>query len=298
MTAPENPDDKTGGMATLAAAEKIAANLPGLLLEAEKVAHTFMRGLHGRRRVGQGEAFWQFRQYQPGDQRRDIDWRQSAKRDETYVRQTEWEASQTAWLYRDASESMNYRGYKNLPLKKDFAETLLLALAIVILNGGEQVSLLGTDLAPQTTYGAVQRIFETLPAQKKLFQAGRPVASRSEIALFSDFYMPLEEISGFCESLARRGCRGTLVQVCCPSEKTLPFTGRMKFFDIEDPGAEPVILPQVEAVREEYEKKFQEHRDKLAALAASWGWRFLPVETSERPEDVLTKLYDGMAVKK
>ncbi|TAL27888.1 MAG: DUF58 domain-containing protein, partial [Alphaproteobacteria bacterium] len=60
---------------TLSKAEKIAGNLPGLLLEADKVAHTFMKGLHGRRRVGQGETFWQFRQYQHGDQPRDIDWR-------------------------------------------------------------------------------------------------------------------------------------------------------------------------------------------------------------------------------
>jgi uncharacterized protein (DUF58 family) len=282
----------------LSKAERIAGNLPGLLLEADKVAHTFMKGLHGRRRVGQGEAFWQFRQYQPGDQRRDIDWRQSAKRDETFIRQKEWEASQTVWLYRDASESMNYRGYKNLPTKKDFAEVLLLATAIVVLNGGEQVSLLGTNLGPQTTYNSIQRIAEFLPVQTHLANTGRPVASRSEVVLISDFFFPIEQLTQYCEPLALRGVKGYLLQVHCPSEKTLPFKGRMKFYDIESMGSEPITLPQVEAVREQYEQKFIAHQDALAAAAKSWGWRFQSADTSQRPEDVLGRLYNDLAVKK
>lgn len=289
---PEKPVDNLG------AAEHIAGKLPGLLLEAERVAHTFMKGLHGRRRVGQGESFWQFRQYQPGDQRRDIDWRQSAKRDDAFIRQMEWEASQTAWLWRDASESMNYRGYKNLPLKKDYAEVLLMALCIMILNGGEQVSLLGTDLAPQTNYNSIQRIYEYLKVQKTLHQQGRPVGARSEVVLISDFFWPMEELHSFCGGLARRGIQGSLVQVNCPSEKTLPFKGRMKFYDIENGKAPPLDIQQVEAVREEYERKFIEHQNKLAAAAKSWGWHFNSVYTNEKPEDALFKLYENLAVKK
>jgi uncharacterized protein (DUF58 family) len=288
----------TGNHDNLAKAERLAGNLPGLLLEADRVAHTFMKGLHGRRRVGQGEAFWQFRQYQPGDQPRDIDWRQSAKRDEVFIRQREWEASQTVWLYRDATESMNYRGYKNLPTKKEFAEVLLLALAIVILNGGEQVSLLGTDLAPQTTYNSIQRIFETLPRQRELTQQGRTVGARSQAVLISDFYFPPAELMAFCERLAARNVKGALVQVHCPSERTLPFKGRMKFYDIEAAGGEPVVIPQVEAVREEYERRFLEHQERLRQIAKSIGWQFTAADTSERPEAVLMKLYDDLSVKK
>ncbi len=282
----------------LGSAEHLAGKLPGLLLEAERVAHTFMKGLHGRRRVGQGESFWQFRQYQPGDQRRDIDWRQSAKRDDAFIRQMEWEASQTAWLWRDASESMNYRGFKNLPYKRDYAEVLLLALAIMILNGGEQVSLLGTDLAPQTNYNSIQRIFEYLKVQKTLQQKGRPVGARSEVVLISDFFWPMEELYGFCGGMAKRGIQGSLVQVFDPSEKTLPFKGRMKFYDIENGKAAPIDIQQVEAVRVEYERKFIEHQEKLAAAAKSWGWHFNAVHTGERPEDALFKIYENLAVKK
>lgn len=282
----------------LAEAERLAGKLPGLLLEAEKVAHTFMKGVHGRRRVGQGESFWQFRPFQVGDQRRDIDWRQTAKRGEAFVRQMEWEASQTMWLYRDATESMNYRGYKNLPTKKEYAEILMLALALCTLNGGEQVCLLGTDLAPQTNYNAIQRIYEYLPLQKELVEAGRAVNARSEIVLFSDFFYPVPQLMAFCQKMALRGVQGTLVQVCDPSEVKLPFRGRVKFYDIEGANSAPIDIPQVEAIADEYAKRFRAHQDAIQLAARGIGWRFTSVVTSDKPENVLTRLYDDLAQKK
>src|SRR5256714_10721107 len=84
-------------------AEQAAAVLPPLLVAAERVAVTVAQGVHGRRRVGQGETFWQFRQYQPGDAAARIDWRESAKSQRLYVRETEWEAAQSVWLWRGGS---------------------------------------------------------------------------------------------------------------------------------------------------------------------------------------------------
>ena len=133
-------------MSNILKAGKIAASLPGLLLDAEKVAQGFMKGVHGRRKIGIGEAFWQFRTWQAGDSTRDIDWRQTGKREGVFIRQMEWEAAQAAFLYRDPSKSMDFSSSKKLLTKKDYAEVLLLALSMVLLNGGEQIGLLGTDL--------------------------------------------------------------------------------------------------------------------------------------------------------
>ncbi len=44
-------------------AEALAATLPPLLVAAERVAATVAQGVHGRRRAGMGESFWQFRRY-------------------------------------------------------------------------------------------------------------------------------------------------------------------------------------------------------------------------------------------
>ena len=89
-------------------AEALGALLPPLLVAAERVAATVAQGVHGRRRVGQGDSFWQFRRFVTGDPVNRIDWRQSAKSgrpvpDGWFIRETEWEAAQTVCLWRDAS---------------------------------------------------------------------------------------------------------------------------------------------------------------------------------------------------
>src|SRR3546814_6131026 len=85
-------------------AEQLAATLPPLLVAAERVAATVAQGVHGRRRVGQGETFWQYRHYDFGDQPQSIDWRQSAKSDMVFVRQMEWEAAQSVRSEEHTSE--------------------------------------------------------------------------------------------------------------------------------------------------------------------------------------------------
>ncbi len=140
--------DQTGR--ALHRAEEIAATLPPLLVAAERVAATISQGVHGRRRVGQGETFWQFRRYQPGDSSQRIDWRQSAKSQRVYIRETEWEAAQTVWLWRDASPSMSYCSKSAWPEKIERAELLLLALGSLLVRGGEHVGLLGDRTASGT----------------------------------------------------------------------------------------------------------------------------------------------------
>ncbi len=273
----------SGPMDNLSKAGKIAGNL-GLLLKAERVAHAVMKGMHGRRRTGTGETFWQFRPWASGDARRDIDWRQSAKRDDVFIRQTEWEAAQTVWLWRDGSASMDFG------VKKEYAETLLLALGIVFLNGGEQAGLLGTGLAPQTGTPAIQRLFEALSTQTELAESARPVAAFSHVILISDFYFPLDALRDFCASLAARHVTGTLVQVFDPAEKDLPYKGRVRFEDIEGLDMDAADIPQVEAVRAAYTQKFSAHQAALGEMARRFGWHFAAFSTGTKPEVSLTQL--------
>ncbi len=138
-------------------AEQLASVLPPLLVEAERVASTIVQGVHGRRRVGQGEAFWQFRRYQPGDPTSRIDWRQSARGQAVFVRENEWEAAQSVWLWCDASPSMRYSSSRELPEKQARATLLLLATASLLLRGGERIALLGTRRRFTTPSAATPR---------------------------------------------------------------------------------------------------------------------------------------------
>src|SRR4051812_38416758 len=132
------------------AAETLSQRLPGLLVEAERVAATVAPGVHGRRRTGMGETFWQFRQYQSGDAASDIDWRQSARSRHLFVREQEWEAAESVWIWCDFSASMGFRSNPGLPPKWERAVLLTLALAALLVRSGERVALLGAGERPAT----------------------------------------------------------------------------------------------------------------------------------------------------
>src|ERR1700761_8551982 len=134
-------------------AEALGARLPPLLVAAERVAATVAQGVHGRRRVGQGDSFWQFRRFVAGDPIARIDWRQSAKSGRPvpegwFIRETEWEAAQTVCLWRDVSPSMRWHSRGMAIEKRERADLLLLALASLLLRGGERVLLMREGVRP------------------------------------------------------------------------------------------------------------------------------------------------------
>src|SRR5450432_1824375 len=94
--------------AAVGKSRKLAARLPRLILEARRVAATVIHGLHGRRRAGAGENFWQYRRFVNGEPSANVDWRRSARDDHLYVREREWEAAHTFWLWADLSSSMDF----------------------------------------------------------------------------------------------------------------------------------------------------------------------------------------------
>ena len=96
-----------------------------------------------------------------------IDWRESAKSQRLYVRETEWEAAQSVWLWRDASASMDYSSAEYVaeaawPTKRDRAELLLVALASLLVRGGERLTLLGSGIAPMSGRIALSRIVDLI----------------------------------------------------------------------------------------------------------------------------------------
>ena len=129
-------------------AEDQASRLPALLARAEHLAGAVLLGAHGRRRAGMGDDFWQYRPAQVGDSRRMIDHRRSAMGDQEFVREREWQIAQSVMMWVDQGASMRFHSDANLPQKADRARVLGLALAILLLRGGERVGLTGTALPP------------------------------------------------------------------------------------------------------------------------------------------------------
>ncbi|MFL1462156.1 DUF58 domain-containing protein [Roseococcus sp. DSY-14] len=277
-----------------ARAEAAAAALPPLVVEAERVAATLLQGAHGRRRAGQGDAFWQFRPYLPGDAAARVDWRQSAKADRLFVRETEWEAAQTVVLWRDGSASMDWRSSPALPAKRARAELLLLALAALLLRGGERVRLLPGPARAFAGRGALPALADALSrAGDAPPQADAALPRHARVVLFGDFLAPPAEVQAALSGFAARPLRGQMMQVLDPAEETLPYAGRLRFEGLE--GEAPALVPRAEAVRGVYAERLSAHRAALSGFARAAGWGFATHRTDQPPQLALLALWQALS---
>ncbi len=277
-------------------AERLSGSLPPLLVAADRVAQTVAQGVHGRRRVGQGESFWQFRRYMPGDPTTAIDWRQSAKSSAVFVREREWEAAQSVWLWRDASPSMEFASGAELPTKRDRAELLLLATAALLVRGGERVTLLGGDQLPATGRAGFNRLADALlghPAEPESLPPTMPMPRSAHVALFGDFLSDLTEYRRMVTGFAGYGVRGHIIQILDPAEESLPYQGRVRFAGFEAEGE--TLLSRVETVRDGYRQRLAAHRDSIRDIARKAGWGFIVHHTDRPAQSALLPLYTAMA---
>jgi len=270
---------------TEAAAHELANRLPDLMIEAQRIAHTVAHGIHGRRRAGPGETFWQFRQYQPTDSTSLIDWRRTASSTHVYVREREWEAAHTVWLWPDLSASMDYQSDLAPTTKRERAVVMTLAVAELLVRGGERAGLLGV-LPPTASRRASRRIAEALAVHSSdpALAGGLPPPVRlsrfSGLILISDFLDPLDAITDRLKQLSSGDVGGHLIQVMDPAEESLPFTGRMEFVGPEL--GERWIADRTESVRERYRAKLEAHRNGLREIAGRLGWSLM-VHHTDRP---------------
>jgi uncharacterized protein (DUF58 family) len=299
------PSNASGAVSLRHRAEETAAALPPLLVAAERIAATVAQGVHGRRRVGQGETFWQFRQYQAGDAAGRIDWRESGKSQRLYVRETEWEAAQSVWLWRDASPSMDYSsaGYipgASWPTKRERAELILVALASLLVRGGERLTLLGSGVVPMTGRIALSRLVGLIEhdgphavSARAGVPSGEPLPRAAQLVLVGDFLADLEATGKIVAGFAASGVGGHILQIVDPAEEDLPFDGRVRFEGVED--REDIVVSRVENIREAYAGRFRQHREGLRAIAGTVGWSFSTQRTDRTPHLALLALHAALA---
>jgi uncharacterized protein (DUF58 family) len=276
-----------------AEAHGLAARIPALLIESQRVAHTVAHGTHGRRRAGPGETFWQFRHYDLNDARSGIDWRRSASSDHLFVREREWEAAHTVWLWADLSPSMRFHSPLAHVSKESRSVVLALALAELLARGGERVGLLGGP--PFTGRAAARRVAEILMGDTS--EASLPPHAKlnrfSECLLFSDFLEPVAAMAERFEAIASQGVRGHLVQVLDPAEETLPYAGRTEFAASE--GRDRVIAGRAESLRERYQERLKRHRTDLIGVTRRLGWSFIMHHTDRPPEEAVLAIHNRLA---
>ena len=280
-------------------AERLGTRLPPLMVEAERVASTVAQGVHGRRRVGSGETFWQFRRFRDEDSSAVIDWRQSSKTQHLYVREREWEAAASVWLWRDTSASMQYKSSFAPCSKVHRATVLALAFASLLERGGERIAELGAPEPPTTGRLALNRLSHRMTTAMTGGRNTPPLLLLprfSQIILVSDWLSPIEETQRILRHYGGIGVRGHLIQVLDPAEEDLPFDGRTEFEDVES--RLKMVARRAETMREGYRLRLAGLRDSLSQATRRQNWTFATHRTDRPPQGALLAAYAALTAHK
>jgi uncharacterized protein (DUF58 family) len=276
----------------------LAASLPRLVLEARRIAANVIHGLHGRRRAGPGESFWQYRRFNSGEPAQNVDWRRSARDDHLYVREREWEAAHTIWLWPDRSPSMAFasKGARDSKLERGLIVTF--ALAELLVAGGERVGIPGL-MNPTASRSVIDKMAQAMlhdDAARLSLPPSFVPASLAEIVVLSDFWSPVSEIRTMLAGLSASGAHGSLIQIVDPAEESFPYSGRIEF--IEPEGAGMITAGRAERWATDYVERLALHRDQIRAETDKLGWLFSTHTTSRSAAELLLFLHSGMMASK
>jgi uncharacterized protein (DUF58 family) len=269
----------------------LAAAMPRLILEARQVAATVLHGLHGRRRAGSGENFWQYRRFVSGEPASRVDWRRSARDDHLYVREQEWEAAHTVWIWPDRSPSMVFAS----PLVRDTklyrALVVALALAEVLVAGGERVGMPGL-MHPTGSRNIVERMAQAIVhdrSERTSLPSNFTASPLAEVVLISDLWSDIGDIRRTVTQLAGNGARGHVVQIVDPAEETFPYWGRIEF--VEPEGSGRITAGRAQIWRADYTVRVQRHRAEIRAETDRLGWSFIIHRTDRPASELLLALH-------
>jgi uncharacterized protein (DUF58 family) len=280
----------------LGTGRSLAAAMPRLILEARRVASTIIHGLHGRRRPGPGENFWQYRRFTSGEAASRVDWRRSARDDHLYVREQEWEAAHTVWIWPDRSPSMAFASALGRDTKLDRALVIALALAELLVDGGERIGVPGL-LRPTASRNVLEKIAQAIvhdTSDRTSLPPSFAPSPLAEIVVLSDLWSPVAEVLSTLAMLSATGARGHVVQIVDPAEETFPYAGRIEF--VEPEGAGTITAGRAETWRADYEARIARHRAEIRAETDRLNWSFIIHRTDRAASDLLLKLHAQLGV--
>lgn len=275
---------------------ELAGALPPLLADAERLAAMVLLGEHGRRHSGTGDEFWQYRVAVDGDEARQIDWRRSARSDVHFIRQKEWQAAQSVMLWVDGAASMQFSSSTDLTTKGERARTLAVAVAVLLVRGGERVGLTSNVNPPRTGQGQLLRMVQELTETDSNVDFGKPdthgMRPNTRAVFVSDFMGNFDGVKTALTEAADRGVKGALLQVLDPQEEAFPFDGRTIFESIAGTMRHETL--KAGDLRDRYLQRLAERKAALADLAHVTGWQYSCHHTNDAPRLALTWLYHAL----
>ena len=268
-------------------AEELSNKIPSLYVKADRIANTIWEGMHNRNKDGLGDNFWQFRKYEYGDPAHLIDWKKTAKSNETFIQEKELQTLQNFVIWRDTSKSMNFRSSESIDTKLYRANLFTLTLTIILSKSGENIVLNGLKTELLKGGNAVNfvsnQINEKVTDSYKSSPNVNEIKNNSDVILIGDFLNNIIETEKTIKELSNRGINGIIIQILAPAERFFPYKGRINFNGLE--GEQNILIGKAESVRNDYKKAIKIHIEKLEKLITSYSWKYI-LDNSEQDASI------------
>lgn len=271
--------------------------LERLELLARKTLRGLPRGEHSTSRRGRGLEFDDFRNYQPGDDFRYIDWNIFSRLDRLVVKLYASEEDMTLHLVLDTSASMGFGD----PVKFDYARRLTAALGFIGLNNLDRVTVttfadgLGPSLAALKTRHQLTTLLDFLLELRcgkstRFGAALRALAARTRgaglVVVVTDL-LGIDDVEDGLEALRRRGHDVMLMQVLAEEEIAPPLDGALHLVDSEHGEALKVTVDA--ELRSLYQARLAMHLDRQEAYCRKTGIEYMRASTAIGFEDVVLR---------
>ena len=265
-----------------------------------KRVSTVYAGNRPSTRIGKGIDTVGYREYYPGDEMKDIDWKAYSRTEKLYVRQFEEEKTLTAHILVDASKSMDF---PDKAVKKyEFAAMMALGVAYTVSRKNDKfaVSTFSEDININAPKRGMRYLLELTERLAECPLKGvtdldicthkyeKLIKSRSLIVIISDF---MDDISHIESSVLRlSGNDLVLIQILDPFEKSLPIKGDSRFFDMES-GAEMKTYIS-KSFRDNYFKELEKHNAAIDKVCKKTGAKFYSFTTDSSVFESFLQIID------
>lgn len=261
-------------------------------IKARGLSQNIFAGQYHSAFKGKGMAFSEVREYQFGDDVRDIDWNVTARFHRPYVKVFEEERELTVMLLVDVSGSLDFGTAKQM--KHDMTTEIAATIAFSAIQNNDKIGVIFFS----------DRIEKYIPPKKgrkhilyiiREMLSIRPQSQKTDVGMamayltrvmkrrctsfvISDFY----DTKDFSQEMqiANRKHDVVAVQVYDPRAKALPDVGLLKVRDAET-GHEMYIDTSSKKLRQAHTRYWMEHQDLLRRTFAKGRIDWVSIATNE-----------------
>ena len=270
---------------------EIISKLKGMEMRARMVVEGFIAGLHKSPYHGFSVEFAEHRQYMPGDNIRDIDWKVYAKSDRYYIKQYEEETNLKAYLLLDCSASMAYHSGDRIR-KLDYAGLVCGALSYLMLRQRDAVGLVTFDdairryIPPRSKSGHLHVLLNEIASQTPsdktdisvtLHEMADRIKRRGLVIILSDLLDDASKIISGLKHFRYNKHEVIVFHILDPRERDFAFPREAVFKDMET-GDEITTSPY--QIRGAFGKAVRAFSDEIASACRQANIDYHPIDTA------------------